>query len=237
MRAFKGLDTCLWFCALPSDGSEGAREAIHAVEASGGGFLRARQEIPYVDDNPMRAVNRDGNIMALLTVSHPELHPDRYLSRIFGKLGPTASFSYLNDSQTVVWGQAGDAELPTRLDAVAHGQLSFAKRFYPHSHPKLGYIDERGDYAPNEKSVAKTDLSCILWATFFGPSYVAKYGRDFLMQAPGWKHEELDDGGILYVATESYFDWWTMPPENVVKYFQAKVPGVKAYRATRGRSD
>jgi hypothetical protein len=41
----------------------------------------------------------------------------------------------------------------------------------------------------------------------------------------------LADGGILYVVTESYLDWWTKPPKEVLEFFRKKVPDVKLFRA------
>lgn len=46
-------------------------------------------------------------------------------------------------------------------------------------------------------------LPHIYWANFFGPEYVNKFGREFLLKAPGWKSEQLVDGGILYVLSPS----------------------------------
>jgi hypothetical protein len=46
-------------------------------------------------------------------------------------------------------------------------------------------------------------LPHIYWANFFSPAYVEQLGRDRLMNAPGWKKESLNDGGLLYVLTPS----------------------------------
>lgn len=45
----------------------------------------------------------------------------------------------------------------------------------------------------------------ISWTNVFGPPYVEKYGRDFLLDAPGHRAEELEDGSILYQVTERFF--------------------------------
>jgi hypothetical protein len=39
----------------------------------------------------------------------------------------------------------------------------------------------------------------------FGPEYVAKLGRERLLNTPAWQVKELDDGGIL-VATIPYME-------------------------------
>ena len=49
-------------------------------------------------------------------------------------------------------------------------------------------------------------------ANFFGPEMVARLGREFLLQAPCWRVVELDDGGVLLVASKSFLaNGWTWP--------------------------
>jgi hypothetical protein len=117
------------------------------------------------------------------------------------------------------------------VDPEAQAQAGFAELLYPHLRPKYGWIDEPSGNLPSAKSIAATRREYIFWANFFGPEYVERYGRDFLLNAPGWKVEQLDDGGILYVATESYMQWWSQEQPEIVKYFQAKVPKIQQYRA------
>ncbi len=96
-------------------------------------------------------------------------------------------------------------------DAEHHAQrfLHLGERLYQATQPQFGWI-ERGPYWRPETTgyttwhdVEKLKLSHVYWANFFGPAYVNKLGQEFLMQAPGWKHEGLDDGGLLYVLTSS----------------------------------
>lgn len=65
----------------------------------------------------------------------------------------------------------------------------------------------------------------VWWANVFGPPYVEKYGRDFLLDAPGYRVEELEDGSVLYQVTERFFltdeDRERGPdPEEVEGYFR-----------------
>jgi hypothetical protein len=116
---------------------------------------------------------------------------------------------------------------------MARGQLAFGEFHYANLRPRFGLIDELGNSDAKVKAATRTELRCLYWANFFGPPYVEKFGRKFLLGAPGWKKEELDDGGILYVVTESYFEWWSKPPKEVLEYFRKDVPGVKLYKAKR----
>ena len=65
----------------------------------------------------------------------------------------------------------------------------------------------------------------ISWANIFGPAYVKKYGKRFLLDAPGFRTEELSDGSILYQVTERFFLTEDdvergPPPEEIEAYFR-----------------
>ncbi len=75
------------------------------------------------------------------------------------------------------------------------------------------------------------DLRFVFWANVFGPEHVAFLGRDFLLDAPGWRCADLPGGGLLYVATESYLDWWHNDRVEVRDYFSQRVPGIQLFRA------
>ena len=98
--------------------------------------------------------------------------------------------------------------------------LGLAKELYAILHPVFGSID----FCSNrtwEKDVEALEIPHIYWANFFGPEYVAKYGKEYFLKAPGWLHEELDDGGILYVLAPVM--------ARRVKGYKALVEEVKAY--------
>jgi hypothetical protein len=50
-------------------------------------------------------------------------------------------------------------------------------------------------------------LPGIYWANFFGRRYVEFFGRDRLLNAPAYKIEELENGGILLLTSESPLDF------------------------------
>lgn len=89
------------------------------------------------------------------------------------------------------------------LEVYAQDLLELALSLHPHLSPSYGWIDEDDatDRWVTEAIAAK--LKVIGWANFFGPSYVNKYGRDFLLGLPGWKVEELADGGVFHQLTPS----------------------------------
>ncbi len=69
------------------------------------------------------------------------------------------------------------------------------------------------------------------WANIFGPPYVEKYGKRFLLDAPGFRKEELPDGSILYQVTERFFltdeDVERGPPPEEVEAYFRKHPAVQ----------
>ena len=105
-------------------------------------------------------------------------------------------------------------------DYYAQLLLRLAKELYTILHPVFGSIDFCSNRT-REKDVEALEIPHIYWANFFGPEYVAKYGKEYFLKAPGWLHEELDDGGILYVLAPVM--------ARRVKGYKALVEEVKAY--------
>jgi hypothetical protein len=116
-------------------------------------------------------------------------------------------------------------------DAIATGLLALATHLYPHLRSEYGWVDEGGWNAPQGKALASPDPKYLFWANFFGPDRVKAMGRDFLKAAPGWVSVDLEDGGILHVATESYQEWWNNDQPELLAYFRRKYPKVQIYRA------
>lgn len=87
--------------------------------------------------------------------------------------------------------------------------LYLANNLYQLVRPPYGWIERLPTWNPLKagyttwEDVEELKLPHLYWANFFGPAYVEKVGKEFLKQAPGWKCEELDDGGLLYVLTPS----------------------------------
>ncbi len=242
------LGTTFQFCS-GLDPIEGAYQLIHLIQAVGGGFLKIGRR--QAEPDPFTWIDAKGNLH--IAIEHNLLQPETltYQQRNKG----SAWLSFGRETMFVLLGQSVAFPDLSKVDPVAHGQLAFARLLYPYLRPKYGWIDEPSGNEPTSKDIAATTLQYIFWANFFGPDYVARYGRDFLLNAPGWKIEELDDGGILYVTTESYVEWWStyqtehmereeliewasahmewwavIRPE-IVRYFRAKIPDIRLYRA------
>lgn len=68
--------------------------------------------------------------------------------------------------------------------------------------PEFGCIElcsPRG--RTNLKDISKLEIPHIYWANFFSPDYVQKFGEEFLLGAPCWKKEILNDNGVVLVLS------------------------------------
>ena len=89
------------------------------------------------------------------------------------------------------------------IESYAHNLLDLALWLYPQLNPGFGWVDENESEGRHAEETVATKLEVIGWANFFGPTYVEKFGRDFLMGLPGFRVEELDDGGIFHQLTSN----------------------------------
>lgn len=59
-----------------------------------------------------------------------------------------------------------------------------------------------GEPSPDVAAIKRGDVADVFWANGFGPSIVEEVGRERLLDAPAWRVDELDDGGVFL---------WTSP--------------------------
>jgi len=214
----------------------GARDVVRLFRSLGGEFLTVRnppagQRIEEVDSEA------ENGLGLFLTFSHRVLEREFNVFEHFRNFDPVANLSYWKHShkvclvQTAPHYRSGPHKEPKRFDGIAMGQLGLGRLAYSVLRPAFAMIDEES-YIEDSR-VQRTEIKTIYWANFFGPGYVKKYGRKFLLKAPGWKTEELEDGGVLYVARESLSDWCLNKPREVLEYFKKQVPGVKLYKAVQ----
>lgn len=86
-------------------------------------------------------------------------------------------------------------------EAFAEILLTTAAKLYPLVRPEYGFIAASyTDCYPlgQHLFVKKRRIPTLSWVDFFGPEYVAHYGRDVLAGIPGWRIEDLPDGGLMY---------------------------------------
>jgi hypothetical protein len=212
----------------------GAEQVIDLLHALGGEFWTVG--IKRVLPDPLSQVRPDGDLSGLTfqhrllaqdLTSRSKLHADKLPE----STSPWAGFSFRQENRRVRVSQAAWGQARERIDQIALGQRSLARLLYPHLHPRYGSIDEFGINIPTPNCDQAPELPYLYWTNIFGPDYVAEFGEDFLLSAPGWSSERLDDGGILYTTTESYIDWFNTEGDEFIEYFGCKAPIIEIYRA------
>ncbi len=199
-------------------------------------FVSSENEALQVHPDPGKEIDDGGNLVVGKKFAHRLLKKSSYFDcEEFRGFNPTGDLTYLQKSRIVGVSQLGIREDPSNLDAIAGGQSALGECLYPRLRPKYGWIDEMGSNVPGATRIMKTGLKYIFWANFFGPAYVEMLGREFLLAAPGWKKQELEDGGILYVLTKSYVQSQSEPAKEALDYFREQIPSIKLYRAKKSR--
>lgn len=212
------LSCCQGSASEPVD----ARQVLRLLVQAGGAVVDAEGR-PLAAD----AVARDdSNLLGNVYYRHPAL------ACADGAEG-LASIGFIAQHGVVSLSQSSLPVDEEQIDPLMRGCLELTRQLYPLLAPRCAWIDEPGSNQPRARDVKRKRLRCLFWATFFGPAYVAALGRSFLLRAPGWKIDSLDDGGILYVPCRSYLHWWRQEPAEVRGYFQNRYPDVRLYRAVQ----
>ncbi|MBI4318925.1 MAG: hypothetical protein HY675_10570 [Chloroflexi bacterium] len=97
-----------------------------------------------------------------------------------------------------------DREDCVEVEPFAERLVRFGLYSYPLVRPAIGYIDKSWAKEPFPADVQRRKLVSLGWVNFFGPPYVEKYGRDFLSGIPGYRVEELPDGGVFHQLSPTF---------------------------------
>lgn len=93
----------------------------------------------------------------------------------------------------------------THTESVVSSLVRLAKAFYGSLQPSFGWLDYSGNKVLEMEYIQSgKKLSTISWANFWGADYVEKFGKEYLLNSPGWKTEELVDGGVYHQVSESF---------------------------------
>lgn len=91
----------------------------------------------------------------------------------------------------------------SRVEPYARRLHELAWALTPDLGPALTSVDERDNLLALD-DVLKRKLKHINWVNIFGPPYVQKYGREFLLGLPGHHTEEWPDGSIYYQLSPTF---------------------------------
>ena len=222
------ISTEFWFCDALSN--HGARELIAVLQAMGTDFYLARPDM--VDTTPEKRIDKEGNIFVPLHIGHPAIRPGA-VAPVGYRFG-TAKVAYLSSSKAVILTQDASFDDVRLAIPLADQQCRFARELYHRLLPQLGRTDvtrERAPFPSNDDIVVRH----LYWANFFGPRYVERLGRQFLLEAPAHRVEDLDDGGLLLVTRENILDRSSSLDERLISYFRRKCPEVTMYNRKKGR--
>lgn len=104
------------------------------------------------------------------------------------------------------WVVATPQEHEALVESYAELLLKVAPELYPVARPEYGFIAASyTDRHPlgQHLFVKKRRIPTLSWVDFFGPEYVAHHGRDVLAGIPGWRVEDLADGGLMYQSRKN----------------------------------
>jgi hypothetical protein len=218
---------------LSQDKNQAAREWLRILKERGCVFLPLAGA-PMEERRPEKKIDDDGSISSFLGVGYPILgkcfghFEGRKKPREHGSADMTlwpGSLGYVRFSQDT------DCQDPASWDPLANSLWEFGRLIYPEMRPDYSTLDSLGDNAWT--NVDKLGLKYLFWRNIFGPRYVERYGRDFFLNAPGWKIEELSDGGIEYAPEQSFLQWSARSPkvqiEKAIKYFRKQFPRIMKF--------
>jgi len=235
------VNLALFSCStLPETSS--AQRMLEIIERTGGTMLQATpsesDEGAFVPGPPaieLTDLVDEGGAINLAFVRHNLLeHPTTDCENLQSGIGFVFFYqrymTHLQVGQYLQHDQSVDQS--QEVNAIAEGLLAFVERLYPSCRPAYASVSmlEECLLSHSYKAVSRARLERIMWANLFGPDYVSRYGRDFLLNAPGWRVEELDDEGILYVVTESMTEFRMGNLDHVSNYFRSRYPYVELYR-------
>lgn len=169
------------------------------------------QTSPY-SGNAVEYVNQKYEEIELIDADEIPLGRRRGPGRLWGDglignvvPGVNQSFSLTFDTWGKSFNMVDGSLITTRenVDRFASFFLQISLSLYPILSPTFGRVDyltaASGDVFDE---VPALETEKLYWATFLGPEYVRKYGKEYLLNAPVWNKVELPDGGVLLQLRE-----------------------------------
>ncbi|NQU29588.1 MAG: hypothetical protein HQ525_02870 [Anaerolineae bacterium] len=161
-------------------------------------------------NNSFPIAHQAGPIKAFLTAffsSQHNAHPGSFIPRMPMPIILRLSLDTFTPKYNTIQGissdfvNVGDKE----IDTMAQDVLELVKKYYVQFQPYYAWVDSSPQFEwVSLEGVLDRKLREIMWGNFFGPAYVDKYGREYLLNSPGWKKEELDDGGVFLQLSKNF---------------------------------
>lgn len=118
-------------------------------------------------------------------------------------------------------------------DEIAKVFADYAKNWFSLFKPQYAWADLEMPHTHNQ--IKNIKIIYQPWVSIYGPEYIAKYGKEFLLNIPAYKAEEIDDGrngkAIYIQLSQNFTDISSYPPfEKLAEYMAKKGIKLKPYR-------
>lgn len=193
-------------------------------------FLEATPYPPTVHPNPESEVTPEGRVEAWIDFSAPLLAAPNASMEAEAFLGQY--WDTFDERSILVRSGYFKTDTPNYEasdNALAAGRHEFLRFLLPHYLPELAVVDSIWDHGIKERHLENCELRRLFWTTYFGKKYVEKHGRQFFLDTPAWKVEEIADG-ILITVTEKYLDFSRNEPKETLKHLRQKFKGIRPNR-------
>ncbi|MFO0529044.1 MAG: hypothetical protein ACK52A_13180 [Planctomycetota bacterium] len=221
-------------------------DALEDIQYNSAKILKSLQEVgavffhPALVDGPFNpplledptAELKAGRMAAPIDFTHESIEPlDRGDYIRWGFLGSVFTPGFRRSLLISCLGFRDDRveDFPAAMHELSSGRVKFMKQLIVRLKPRFAYVDEVFDDKLRDKVLQDAGTRLLFWTTYFGPAYVEKHGKEFFLQAPAWKTEEFE-GGVIVTATEHFLDFVAHSADELLKYFSAKFPRIKANR-------
>ena len=115
--------------------------------------------------------------------------------------GKKYALSILEQTPMMLLGVDLDSMEPAENRKVTARTLQLLESLLPLCDLVFAAADWQGANWPPSAEMLAGGLPWLFWANFYGPAAVERWGREFLLGAPGWKKSEIAGGIIEYVLT------------------------------------
>ncbi|EKD57010.1 MAG: hypothetical protein ACD_58C00027G0002 [uncultured bacterium] len=157
------------------------------------------------------------------TISIPGLNLEKISIGSYARSENSIKFS-------VDFAEFSQLQTPADKEKYAQRFLELAKKWYPVFKPEFGYIDISGFNTITSKEINQCIIKHLYWVNFFGPSYIKKYNKEFLLDIPAYKTEEIGDG-IMVQLSEKFTNKSGCPKfTELKKYMAQKKIDLKEYK-------
>lgn len=210
---------CLEEARRSSDEVSVTRCVLHALRASGGFFLKREGSTSRTVEDPVQ----------VLTEAWPMPYEWCHELLLERRGGLVSVLPHVGGGMVSVLVDSSDVSQGI-VARKARNLIVLARMLWPLLCPQFGWVDFTGWNSPTDQAITRRKLTKIMWATFFGPEYIRKYGREFLLGAPGWKKEELEPEGILYIISPDINHRFRVAKAQEIKEYFAPKATATTYR-------